>query len=158
MADTTIAPTATPSDPDSETDDAAIDRVDDRAPWTLRLYGAAGGLIAAFAALATAELVAGTRNDLQSPVLDVGDRVVDAVPRPVKDLLTSTLAYHVVAGDSLSSADLIAAGTVETVNGGSLTVTDEGGTLTVNGIPTVCMDVPTANATVHIIGGVLMPA
>ena len=57
-----------------------------RAPRTLRLYGAAAGLVAAFAALATAELVAGTRNDLQSPVLDVGDRVVDAVPRPVKDL------------------------------------------------------------------------
>lgn len=50
------------------------------------MLGAVGGLVAAFAALAVAELVAGTRRDLQSPVLDVGDRVVDAVPRPVKDL------------------------------------------------------------------------
>jgi transforming growth factor-beta-induced protein len=73
------------------------------------------------------------------------------------DLLTSVLTYHVVAGESLSSADLIAAGTVDTVNGGTLTITDENGTLTVNGVPTVCMDVPTANATVHIIGGVLLP-
>ncbi len=48
--------------------------------------GAVAGLLAALAALAVAELVAGTRRDLQSPVLDVGDRVVDAVPRPVKDL------------------------------------------------------------------------
>lgn len=49
-------------------------------------HGALAGLLAAAAALAAAELVAGTRRDLQSPVLDVGDRVVDAVPRPIKDL------------------------------------------------------------------------
>jgi transforming growth factor-beta-induced protein len=75
-----------------------------------------------------------------------------------QDLLTSILTYHVVAGESLSSTDLIAAGSVDTVNGGSLEITDVDGTLTVNGVPTVCMDVPTANATVHIIGGVLMPS
>ena len=73
------------------------------------------------------------------------------------DLLTSILTYHVVAGEQLSSADLIAAGTVDTVNGATLTITDDNGTLTVNGVPSVCMDVPTANATVHIIGSVLMP-
>jgi uncharacterized surface protein with fasciclin (FAS1) repeats len=72
-------------------------------------------------------------------------------------LLTSILTYHVVAGQQLSSTELIAAGSVETVNGGSLTITDEMGTLTVDGVPSVCMDVPTANATVHIIGSVLMP-
>ena len=75
-----------------------------------------------------------------------------------KDLLTSVLTYHVVAGESMSSQELITAGTVTTVNGADLTITDVDGTLTVNGIPTVCMDVPTANATVHIIGGVLLPA
>jgi len=74
-----------------------------------------------------------------------------------KDLLTSILTYHVVAGEQMSSADLIAAGTVTTVNGEDLTITDDNGTLVVNGVPTVCMDVPTANATVHIIGSVLMP-
>jgi uncharacterized surface protein with fasciclin (FAS1) repeats len=74
-----------------------------------------------------------------------------------KDLLTSVLTYHVVAGKALSTADLIAAGTVQTVNGDTLTITDENGTLAVNGVPAVCMDVPTANATVHVIGGVLMP-
>jgi len=73
------------------------------------------------------------------------------------DLLTSILTYHVVAGQQLSSADLIAAGSVETVNGESLTITDENGTLMVNGVAVVCMDVPTANATVHIVGSVLMP-
>ena len=63
-----------------------------------------------------------------------------------------------VAGQQLSSADLIAAGSVETVNGATLTITtDENDSLIVNGVPAVCMDVPTANATVHIIGSVLMP-
>jgi uncharacterized surface protein with fasciclin (FAS1) repeats len=75
-----------------------------------------------------------------------------------QDLLTSVLTYHVVAGEKLSSADLIAAGSVDTVNGGTLTITEDDGTLLVNGVPAGCMDVPTANATVHIIGGVLLPS
>ncbi len=73
------------------------------------------------------------------------------------DLLTSILTYHVVVGESLSSADLIELGSVTTVNGADLEITDDNGSLVVNGVPSVCMDVPTANATVHIIGGVLMP-
>ena len=75
-----------------------------------------------------------------------------------KDLLTSILTYHVVAGKSMSSADLIAAGKVTTVNGGELTIGSNNGVLTVNGAPAACMDVHTANATVHIIGQVLLPA
>ena len=74
-----------------------------------------------------------------------------------QDLLTSILTLHVVAGERLSSADLIAAGSVDTVNGGSLEITDVDGMLTVDGVTSVCMDVPTANATVHIIEGVLLP-
>jgi DMSO/TMAO reductase YedYZ molybdopterin-dependent catalytic subunit len=58
----------------------------DTKPNHVRMLGALAGLVAALAALAVAELVAGTRRALQSPVLDIGDRVVDAVPRPVKDL------------------------------------------------------------------------
>lgn len=73
------------------------------------------------------------------------------------DLLTSVLTYHVIAGAQLSSADLIEAGTATTVQGDDLTFADDDGTLTVNGVPTVCIDVPTANATVHIISGVLLP-
>jgi len=73
------------------------------------------------------------------------------------DLLTSILTYHVIGGEQLSSADLIAAGTATTVNGAELTFTDNGGALEVNGATTLCMDVPTANATVHIIDTVLMP-
>jgi len=75
------------------------------------------------------------------------------------DLLTSVLTLHVIGGESLSSADLIAAGSATTVNGEELTFTADGDALSVNGAAsTLCMDVPTANATVHIIDAVLLPS
>ena len=76
------------------------------------------------------------------------------------ELLTSILTLHVVAGEQLSSADLAEMDSVATVNGQDITleVADDG-SLLVNGQATVgCADVPTANATVHIIDAVLMPA
>ena len=74
-------------------------------------------------------------------------------------LLTTILTYHVVAGQQLSSADLAEIGSVTTVEGEELTFSSDGGALTINGGQgtVVCADVPTANATVHIIDGVLMP-
>jgi uncharacterized surface protein with fasciclin (FAS1) repeats len=74
------------------------------------------------------------------------------------DLLTSILTLHVVP-QQLNSEQLVAAGTVATVNGAELEVTMEGETLMVNGneATVVCADVPTANATVYLIDSVLMP-
>ena len=75
-----------------------------------------------------------------------------------QDLLTSILTFHVIAGESLSSSALIEAGTATTVNGADLTFGAEGELLTVNGVASaLCQDVPTANATVHIIDTVLQP-
>ena len=77
-----------------------------------------------------------------------------------KELLTSILTLHVVAGEQLSSADLAEMDSVTTVNGAdiSLEVEADGGLL-VNGQATVgCADIQTANATVHIIDAVLMPS
>lgn len=48
--------------------------------------GAALGLSAGIAGIGSAEVVAGTSARLRSPVLDVGDRVIDRVPSWVKDL------------------------------------------------------------------------
>jgi transforming growth factor-beta-induced protein len=75
-------------------------------------------------------------------------------------LLTTILTYHVVAGEKLSSADLAEIGSVMTVEGEELSFSSDGGALTINGGQgtVVCADVPTANATVHIIDGVLMPS
>jgi uncharacterized surface protein with fasciclin (FAS1) repeats len=75
-----------------------------------------------------------------------------------KDLLTSVLTLHVVAGESLSADELIDAGTVTTVNGASVTIDEMGDEFTVNGAAAVCQNVPTANATVHIIDTVLLPS
>jgi transforming growth factor-beta-induced protein len=75
------------------------------------------------------------------------------------DLLTSILTYHVIGGEQASAEDLIAQGAATTVNGTELTFAEgSDGALMVNDATTVCMNVPTANATVHIIDTVLMPA
>ena len=76
-----------PTAPSDQTEIHLDDRLDTdpRAgvPW---LLGIAAGLIAALVGLGVAELVAGMSSTLQSPVLDVGDRVVDGVPNSVKEL------------------------------------------------------------------------
>ena len=76
------------------------------------------------------------------------------------ELLTSILTYHVVAGESLSAADLAEAGSVTSVQGGELRFTaDEDGALIINGgaAMATCWDITTANATVHVIDHVLVP-
>ncbi len=72
-----------------------------------------------------------------------------------QELLTSILTYHVVAGESLDAEALGAAGSAESVNGATLEFGADG--TTVNGVDVLCSNVMTANATVHIIGEVLMP-
>jgi transforming growth factor-beta-induced protein len=85
---------------------------------------------------------------------------LDAVMADPEGALTDILTLHVVQGEQLSGADLAAAGTVDAI-AGPLTITAEGDTVMVDagGGPAtvVCADVPTANATVHIIDTVLMP-
>jgi DMSO/TMAO reductase YedYZ molybdopterin-dependent catalytic subunit len=54
--------------------------------WERWTFGAVAGLVAAAAGLAVAELTSAASDRLQSPVLDVGDRVVDSVPNSVKTL------------------------------------------------------------------------
>jgi uncharacterized surface protein with fasciclin (FAS1) repeats len=72
-----------------------------------------------------------------------------------QELLTSILTYHVVAGESLDAAALGSAGSADSVNGAALEFGADG--TTVNGVDVLCSNVMTANATVHIIGEVLMP-
>ena len=54
--------------------------------WERWTYGAVAGLVAAAAGLAVAELTSAASDRLQSPVLDVGDRVIDGVPNSIKTL------------------------------------------------------------------------
>ncbi len=71
------------------------------------------------------------------------------------ELLSSILTYHVVEGQ-IAPADL--AGTTQTtVQGGTVEIAGEADALTVNGANVICGGVTTANATVYLIDGVLMP-
>ncbi len=86
---------------------------------------------------------------------------VEALLADPTGALTDILTIHVVAGEALSSADLVEAGTVAALNG-ELTIAADGDAVTVDagGGPAtvVCADVPVANGTVHIIDTVLLPA
>jgi uncharacterized surface protein with fasciclin (FAS1) repeats len=70
--------------------------------------------------------------------------------------LTKILTYHVVAG-RVTPAELASGKTLKTLEGGTVTPAMMGSTYTVNGASVVCGNVQTANATVYIIGSVLMP-
>lgn len=59
-----------------------------------RWRAALAGLLAAASALAVGELVAGLSSRLTSPVISVGNTVVDAVPRQVKDFAISTFGTN----------------------------------------------------------------
>ena len=69
-------------------------------------------------------------------------------------LLTKILTYHVVAGQI--APDKVV-GEQATVEGGKLTVAGTPENLTVNGNKVICGGVKTANATVYLIDGVLLP-
>ena len=84
---------------------------------------------------------------------------IDKLLADPKGDLTKILTYHVIAGKKMSADDLVKAGAVTTVNGGSLTVTKSGDTYIVNGKSNVvCGNVQTANAVVYIIDSVLLPS
>lgn len=81
---------------------------------------------------------------------------VEAVQDDPEGLLTTVLTYHVVP-ERLAPEDL--AGTFTTLQGADLTVEGSGEDFTVgaDGAQVVCGNIQTANATVYIIDGVLMP-
>jgi len=117
--------------------------------------------------LVTAVTKAGLVDTLNSaPELTVFAPANDAFGKiPAKDLnallankpaLTKVLTHHVVAG-KIAPADL--AGTHKTLAGDTITVTGSGEDFTVGdaGAKVICGNVQTANATVYVIDGVLMP-
>jgi uncharacterized surface protein with fasciclin (FAS1) repeats len=71
--------------------------------------------------------------------------------------LTKILTYHVVSG-RYTPAQLASGKALKTLEGGTITPALKDGAYTVNGASVVCGNVQTANATVYIIGSVLMPS
>lgn len=80
---------------------------------------------------------------------------MDAAMADPKGLLTKVLTNHVVEGKI--GPDEIA-GEHKTLGGGTITVAGSGEDFTVGEAKVICGNVQTANATVYIIDGVLLPA
>jgi uncharacterized surface protein with fasciclin (FAS1) repeats len=72
------------------------------------------------------------------------------------ELLTSILTYHVVGGTTLST-DLVNGTTVETLNGGSVTVTIDTNGVFINDAQVIVADIDASNGVVHVIDAVLLP-
>jgi uncharacterized surface protein with fasciclin (FAS1) repeats len=88
----------------------------------------------------------------------IPQNVIDSILADA-DLLNSILTYHVVSGQGLAPADLVAAGSVETASGALLEVTQEGDVISINGgeATVVCGGIPVANGYLYIIDTVLQP-
>jgi uncharacterized surface protein with fasciclin (FAS1) repeats len=75
-------------------------------------------------------------------------------------LLAQVLGFHVIPGEKLSSDDLAGTQSLETFTGATLSVSPDGDTIALNGgqADIVVPDIQTANATVHLIDHVMVPA
>ncbi len=72
--------------------------------------------------------------------------------------LTTILTYHVVSGESMNAMELADAGSVTSVQGEDIMISESGDTIEVNGqSAVVCGNVKVGNGTVQIIDTVLMP-
>jgi uncharacterized surface protein with fasciclin (FAS1) repeats len=72
--------------------------------------------------------------------------------------LSKILKYHVV-GQRYDAAGLVQAGTVESLEGAKIKIGGTATAPTVDGVPVLCGNIPTKNATVFVIGQVLsLPA
>ena len=79
---------------------------------------------------------------------------LDAAMKDPKGLLTKVLTNHVVPGKHTPE---MLAGEHKTLGGGTITVTGSGDSFKVGQANVICGNVQTANATVYIIDGVLLP-
>lgn len=92
-----------------------------------------------------------------APVDDAFAKIDPATIEALKtdsETLSAILTYHVVPGQ-IEPADI--AGTLTTVQGGTVEVTGSGDSFMVNDAGVICGGVQTANATVYLIDTVLLP-
>ena len=86
--------------------------------------------------------------------------VIEAALADPTGLLTEVLGFHVIPGERLAAADLAGQTELTTFTGAVLPIAVEGETVTLNGgqATVVVPDIQTANATVHLIDNVMVPA
>ncbi|MBV9885721.1 MAG: fasciclin domain-containing protein [Acidobacteria bacterium] len=82
---------------------------------------------------------------------------VDELLKPEnKQKLTAILTYHVVAG-KVTAAQAMKLTSAKTVNGESLNISTEGGTVKINDAAVTKADIMCSNGVIHVIDTVLMP-
>ncbi len=73
-----------------------------------------------------------------------------------REKLRAILTYHVVAGE-LTAAEVIKLSSAKTLNGQSVTISTNDGTVMVNNAKVVKADIHASNGVIHIIDTVLLP-
>lgn len=73
-----------------------------------------------------------------------------------KDQLVAILTYHVVAG-KVSAADVVTLTSAETVNGASVNIRVEDGTVFINDSQVIATDVWASNGVIHVVDTVILP-
>lgn len=103
------------------------------------------------------------KSDAAYTVFAPSDDAFAAVPKDSLDalladkaMLTKVLTYHVIP-QRYDAAGLVKAGSVTSVEGQAVTIAGTADAPTINGNAVGCGNIPTANATVFVIGSVLMP-
>jgi len=82
---------------------------------------------------------------------------VDSLLEPAnKEKLISILTYHVVSGKVLA-AQVVKMSSAKTVNGQSISITTNGGSVMVDNAQVVKADILCSNGVIHVIDSVLMP-
>jgi uncharacterized surface protein with fasciclin (FAS1) repeats len=113
-------------------------------------------------ALTAADLVGTLKGPGPFTVFAPTDAAFAKVPKEQLDALlkdkaklAAVLTYHVVPG-KLMARD-VKAGMVRTVQGQSLTVSTEGGTVKVDGATVTATDIAASNGVIHVIDSVVLP-
>jgi transforming growth factor-beta-induced protein len=120
-----------------------------------------------FKTLASLLQSAGLVDTLKGPgpftVFAPTDAAFAKVPKATLDALAAdpaklkaVLLYHVVAG-SVPAADVVKLTSAKTVNGASVSIKVQGGTVLVNDAKVVTPDVMASNGVIHVIDSVLLP-
>lgn len=73
-----------------------------------------------------------------------------------RDQLVAVLTYHVVPG-KVSAADVVTLDEAKTVNGASINISTENGSVYINDATVVAADVDASNGVIHVIDTVILP-
>ena len=125
----------------------------------------AGQFTTLAAALEAADLIDTLQGDGPFTVFAPTDDAFAALPAGTvesllkpenRDQLVAVLTYHVVPG-KVTAADVVTLDEAKTVNGASINISTENGSVYVNDATVVAADVDASNGVIHVIDTVILP-